>query len=91
MRPFTLSETHHFAETSSPYAAPDACMAANQNLPGSAVVGQVVLGGVSVGLEMHQKYLARDERCSLSFCRPQMFINLLLEIVSTNTQFYLLT
>lgn len=51
------TETHLLAETSSTDAASDARVAAYQNLPGSAVVGQVIFVGVSHRLENMEIYL----------------------------------
>lgn len=51
------TETHQLAETSGTYAASDAGVAAKQNLPGSAVVGQIVFVGVSHRLGNIEIYL----------------------------------
>lgn len=54
------------AETSSTDAASDARVTANQNLPGLAVVGQIVFVGVSHCLENMETYLVRAEhKCYL--------------------------
>lgn len=54
------------AETSSTDTASDARVTANQNLPGLAVVGQIVFVGVSHCLENMETYLVRAEhKCYL--------------------------
>ena len=55
-------ETHVLTETFSPEASSDADVAADQNLPGPAVVGQIVLVGVRHRLEYMERYLVELQR-----------------------------
>lgn len=56
------TKTHHITETSRTNAAPDAGMAADQNLPGLALVRQSVLVGVRHSLEHMERDLVRVEQ-----------------------------